>query len=328
MRRDRVGGRGWWAHLLAAASVPGALVPAIFGISLVAGPAGTSAADPLTECTTTTGVIVAVDLAPWGQDIQRGCAGTVTASTTGYQALVAAGFTPAGDEQDGPAFVCRIDGDPTVAQDPCVTTPPATAYWSFWYAPAGQDSWTYSQFGAMSFHPTAGSVNAWSFGAGSRPSFPPSAVWATTPGPTGGGSTTTTAPPAEPVSSPTTTVAGARPTGPTGARPVPPGATRPTATGSPASARSNPASSSPASTTTTTGHSTPTSTSTSTPGAVGAAGDGSSTRPPADPRIVDAGPVAVTSSAGSPLPLVIGAVVIAALAGTGGLIAWRRRRAG
>ncbi len=72
------------------------------------------------ECSTTTGVIVAVDFAPWGGDIERGCDSTLT---TGYDALHAAGFTTAGDDHDGPAFICRIDDDPPPSQDPCIDTP-------------------------------------------------------------------------------------------------------------------------------------------------------------------------------------------------------------
>jgi hypothetical protein len=312
----------WWPHLLAAASILGAAVPATVASTLAALPGVSAAAAPLAGCTTTTGVIVAVDLSPWaGQSIDRGCAATVTPATTGYQALTQAGFSTAGDNQDGPAFVCRIDGYPTEAQDPCITTPPASAYWSYWYAPAGQDTWSYSQFGAMSFHPTAGSVNAWSFGAGTPPPFAPRAVWATTVGPPGGGSTTTTtAPPTAPAASApsttTTTAPGLQPTHRTGTA-APSAGTRqstvPTVAASPTGGPH------PSTTTSTTGPPEPTT-----------ARAGTTTRPRTGARIVDVAPVSAehAPSAGSPLPLVVGAVVAAALLGSGGFIAWRRRRAG
>src|ERR1700727_1278664 len=112
--------------LLAAGSLGGITT------SLVAGLKGASpaAADPIGDCSTTTGVIVAVDFAPWGGNIVRGCDATVT---TGYDALQAAGFTTAGDEHDGPAFICRINDDPPPSQDPCIVTPSTNAYWSYWH---------------------------------------------------------------------------------------------------------------------------------------------------------------------------------------------------
>ena len=156
-------------------------------------PAG---ADPLSGCSTTTGEIVVVDFAPWGGNIDRGCAAKLS---TGYNAMISAGFTPAGDESDGPAFVCRIDDEPPPSEEACVDTPPASASWSYWHADAGQNVWTYSSQGAMSYEPPPGSVDAWTFGASNpnvKPPFPPSSVRANNPGPP---VTTTTS------SSPTTT---------------------------------------------------------------------------------------------------------------------------
>lgn len=96
---------------------------------------------------------MAVDFAHWGGPIVRGCG---IDQRSGYDLLHAAGFTTAGDEHDGPAFMCRI-GDqafhggtqyPTASEDPCSLTPSASAYWSYWIAVAGQDTWSYSQLGA------------------------------------------------------------------------------------------------------------------------------------------------------------------------------------
>lgn len=116
--------------------------------------------------------------------------------TTGYGALQGAGFITAGDNTDGPAFICRIDDEPPPSQDPCVTTPPASAYWSYWHADAGQNTWTFSEQGAMSYHPLPGSVDTWTFGAGRPPPIPPKAVMATAPDPAGTGPSTTTSVPA------------------------------------------------------------------------------------------------------------------------------------
>jgi hypothetical protein len=114
---------------------------------------------------------VAVDLGPWNGDIYLGCA---TNLTNEYDAMVSAGYAVAGVQAYGDAFVCRIEGDPTPAQQSCVNTPPATAYWSFWYANAGQNTWTYSQQGVLDFEPQPGSIGGWTFGATtSQPALPP-----------------------------------------------------------------------------------------------------------------------------------------------------------
>ena len=114
---------------------------------------------PSPHCST--GVIVAADFSHWGRRHQqrvrrRRCRPTPSTPcrTPGSTRRGVAGY--------GLAFICQIAGFPQ--DDPCTTTPPANAYWSFWYARAGQDTWTYSQSGAMNVAPTAGSVEAWVFG--------------------------------------------------------------------------------------------------------------------------------------------------------------------
>ena len=129
----------------------------------------TSGALPLSACTATTGVILAVDFGPWGGPLLRSCDGT---PTTGYAQLNQGGWSTVGTEHDGPGFVCRIGYSgyrhdaqyPTAAQQPCVQTPPASAYWAFWEAGPGQTSWTYSQHGATGYQPAPGSVSLWVFG--------------------------------------------------------------------------------------------------------------------------------------------------------------------
>jgi hypothetical protein len=157
-----------------------AIAAVVCGSALVA-PRGASAA-PLGQCTTHSGTIVAVDFQHWGGPVVRGCG---VGQRSGYDLLHAAGFTTAGDQHDGPVFICRIGNAafhggtqyPTPGQDDCVLTPPASAYWSYWLAPAGQSSWTYSQAGAMSEVPKPGEVELWMFGgtniAGSRGSGVP-----------------------------------------------------------------------------------------------------------------------------------------------------------
>lgn len=160
-------------------------------------------ADTLSACTATTGARVAVDFGPWSGPLAVGCDAHLTSATHGIDLLTAGGFTTAGDQHDGPEFICRIasplfpspdattadpagTGYPTPAQDPCVVTPPATAYWSYWIAPAGQDTWSYSSLGAYSDQPADGEVEAWVYGGtdidgtSGQPAFTPAQVRAQT----------------------------------------------------------------------------------------------------------------------------------------------------
>lgn len=121
-------------------------------------------------CSGTSGVTVVVDFTAFGGGVTVACATGNPA--TGIAALQGAGFTVTGTQRWGLAFVCRIDGLPTPAAEPCFNTPPATAYWSYWHAPAG-GSWSYSTVGAASYDPAPGTVEGWAFGAGGAPSIPP-----------------------------------------------------------------------------------------------------------------------------------------------------------
>jgi len=158
--------------------VPGWLRRAAGGIvavllataSAASAPSALAAALPIADCTTTSGVVVAVDFGHWGGPLLRSCGST---PTTGYALLNQGGWQTAGTEHDGPGFICRIgyagyDGGtmyPTPAQQACVLTPPASAYWAFWQAGPGQDTWSYSQTGAMGADPAPGSVELWIFGS-------------------------------------------------------------------------------------------------------------------------------------------------------------------
>lgn len=121
-------------------------------------------------CSGTTGVTVVVDFTGFGGGVAVECA--VGDPATGLAALQDAGFTVTGTQRWGLAFVCRIDGLPTPATEPCINTPPATAFWSYWHADAG-GSWTFSNQGATSYDPAPGTVEGWAFGAGDEPSIPP-----------------------------------------------------------------------------------------------------------------------------------------------------------
>jgi prenyltransferase beta subunit len=174
------------ATLLTAASV----------VAISSGPAG---AEPITDCTASSGAVLAVDFSHFGGTVERGCDAH---PSTGYNLLHDAGFTTTGTQQDGPAFICRIGNSdfntgtqyPLPADEPCTATPPSTAHWSYWIAPAGQHSWTYSTLGARADAPAAGEVDAWVFGGtdstntAGGPSFTPDSVRA------GGTATSSSAP--------------------------------------------------------------------------------------------------------------------------------------
>jgi hypothetical protein len=178
--------------------------------------AGKAHAAPLSACSPHRGTVVAVDFAHFGGPLTRGCG---IGQPSGYALLHAAGFTTGGDAHDGGAFVCRIgnrafDGgtlEPTPSEESCNATPSTSAYWSYWVAPAGHNTWTYSPLGPMGDVPEPGEVELWMFGAtnvgGTRgsgvPKFPPSTLRAA-------GNTR----PPHPASSPTTSPA-TSPTTPT-----------------------------------------------------------------------------------------------------------------
>ncbi|WP_406012061.1 hypothetical protein OG520_02970 [Streptomyces sp. NBC_00984] len=133
--------------------------------------APSAAADPqpMGQCTTTSGAVLAVDFSHWGGPVYRSCG---TTPTTGYELLNQGGWRTTGTGHDGPAFICRIGYSghrggkqyPTPEQDDCVLTPPASAYWSYWHADPGANTWEYSRLGAMLYKPEPGSVDLWIFG--------------------------------------------------------------------------------------------------------------------------------------------------------------------
>jgi hypothetical protein len=128
-------------------------------------------------------VTVIVDFGGVGGTVATRCVPALPRS--GLDALDDAGFavTPVTTQ---PAFVCRIDGLPGPTAEACATTPPATAYWTYWTAPRG-GSWRYSPVGAAASRPTAGTVEGWSFTTGAAaepPGVAPPALVAATPPPT------------------------------------------------------------------------------------------------------------------------------------------------
>lgn len=121
-----------------------------------------AAAQTWTEgfCPDENGVTVVVDFQQLGGDTVVRCA--LGEQTNGLAALENAGFDVTGTDRWGKAFVCRINDRPGPDTEPCVNTPPASAYWSYWHADDG-GPWQYSSRGATYSSPPQGSFEGWSF---------------------------------------------------------------------------------------------------------------------------------------------------------------------
>ncbi len=284
--------------------------------------AGTATADPqpMGRCTTTSGVVLAVDFGHWGGPVYRSCG---TTPTTGWALLNQGGWHTTGTGHDGPAFICRIGYSghqngrqyPTAAQDDCVLTPPASAYWSYWHADPGAEEWSYSQLGAMLYRPRPGSVDLWTFGATDiegtegRPRVTPGQLRARNTRPQGDAgrpSATDRAPRVPPGTD-------------TGPAPERPADAAPTTT--PPAPEKTKTAGTPAPTPTPSPTVTPSPTPTATPPAVAA--------PRPGPSVVDAAPATdARHDPGSLTPVVTGAALVALIGGAAVLVARRRRRTG
>jgi hypothetical protein len=123
-------------------------------------------------CEPDTGVTVIVDRHERVGDgkIDVGCA--LGEQENGLAALHNAGFTTEG-VGGGYAFVCRINGQPTFAEDSCAQTPGGCCYWSYWHGKPG-GVWGYSGYGAADPHTHAAinSIEGWGFGGGQPRIYP------------------------------------------------------------------------------------------------------------------------------------------------------------
>lgn len=115
-------------------------------------------------CSTEDGVSVVVDFHGLGGGVQQVC------DADGGGKYASAIFTGSGFDltyvQNQPGFVCQVDAKP--ADDPCVNTPPADAYWGLWWSDGTKGKWTYSTLGVGSLKiPEGGSVAfSWNNGSG------------------------------------------------------------------------------------------------------------------------------------------------------------------
>lgn len=298
----------------------------LVGAALLAPAAPAAAApQPIGKCTTSSGAVLAVDFSHWGGPVYRSCG---TTPTTGYELLNQGGWRTTGTGHDGPAFICRIGYSghqggkqyPTPQQEDCVLTPPASAYWSYWHADPGRNTWEYSQLGAMSYRPKPGSVDLWIFGGTDiggtkgRPTLTPNQLRAHNSRPTGGDPAPQPPPKPKPQPDPVRTTE--QPGGGAPAAPPPPSAAPPSPTASagtsPSASASPSASPSPS----------PSASASSTPTGEVVAAPGEET------KVVDAAPAPdAEHDSGSVVPLAATAGLVAVIGGAAVFAAKRRRRA-
>jgi len=164
-------------------------------------------------CSGVSGVTVVVEFNGLGGGVDQDCAAE-GGGHTADRLLKETGHALA-YVQRFPGFVCRVDGLP--ADDPCVNTPPADAYWGLWWSDGKTGKWTYSSLGAGSLTVPAGGYLAmvWDGSAGqvapdSDPA--PHATPSPSPTPTKKASPTAKPTPATPTPSPTPATSAPTPT--------------------------------------------------------------------------------------------------------------------
>lgn len=239
---------------------------ALLGLTAVAGGLGhlsaapAAAVEPAAVCPGVSGVTVVVDFHELGGGVQQVCE-PEGGGRSADRLFPAAGY-PLTFVQRFPGFVCRVSGLP--ADDPCVNTPPAEAYWGLWWADGESGEWKYSSVGVGSLTIPAGGYVALSWnGTGGRvlpgadPTPHPTATPTPTPTPTRTSTPTrspspsaTPTPSVEPTATPTpspgpTSTPTPRPSKTPSKTPAPPSPT-PTASPSTASATPLPVDSDPA----------------------------------------------------------------------------------
>jgi hypothetical protein len=112
----------------------------------------------LGPCVGASGITVVVDFHQLGGGAQSGCDNAE--GHTAAQNFTSTGF-PLEYVQQTPGFTCRVSGKP--ASDPCVRTPPATAYWSLWWSDGRSGSWSYATVGVGSLKVPQGGYVAFSW---------------------------------------------------------------------------------------------------------------------------------------------------------------------
>ncbi len=144
-----------------------AVAASLLGLLVVLG--GPPAAADGAACSGTTGVSVVVDFGPLGGGTQQVCVPS-GAGRNAIEVTSDAGFAVT-LTSDGQPFVCRIDGRPAPAQEPCDDTPPGNAYWGLFWSDGSTD-WKYSTRGAAALEADDGWSIGWRFQDGGKLEYP------------------------------------------------------------------------------------------------------------------------------------------------------------
>lgn len=144
-----------------------ALLAALLGVAgavalSAVGPAPAAHAAP---CSGPGKVTVVVDFKQLGGGVTAGC---VSAGGSARSMFSAAGYSLT-DVQRQPGFVCRVSGKPAGAS--CTNTPPTNAYWGLFWS-KGNGRWTYSSLGAGSLRVPDGGYVAFTWQGSNGRSLP------------------------------------------------------------------------------------------------------------------------------------------------------------
>lgn len=142
------------------------VMTAAAGVAVSAAPAHAAA------CSGSTGVSVVVDFRELGGGVQQACAPD-GAGRTAASLFSQTGF-PLTRVQSQPGFVCRVSGAPS--NDPCVQTPPDTAYWGLWSSDGMTGDWGYASRGVDGLTVPDGGAVGFSWKQGSGAAAPPGAA--------------------------------------------------------------------------------------------------------------------------------------------------------
>lgn len=324
----------------------GALLWLVLAVGVVVAPSAGAWSEG--ACPDAEGVTVVVDFQGLGAATIVRCSPQPVGS--GFDALTQAGLSWQTAARS-PSFLCRIEGLPT--DDPCLDPSPADAFWSYWSADRG-GSWAYNSEGADRA-PPPGSVEGWSFSQdpGSTSSTPPRTAppGASPPPPA---APPPAAPPAPPPAAPPPAPPPPAPPPPAVAPPPPPPAPPPPAAAPPppppappppaasppglpppaappaAPAAAPPPAAPPAQPDITVPSAPLPVTPVPEPPPAAATPDPETTGAPTATPTAGAPPLTVSTeqsgTGGVPVATLVGAGLVATLAGVAGLTAWRRRR--
>ena len=146
---------------------PGRLVAAMIlpTMLVVLGGTPAQAADDAAACTQPDDVTVVVDFQGLDREDAVSCA-PGGAGKSAAALIEQAGVDVAGTTTYPDAIICRVDGLPDAAAEPCSDMPSADAYWTLWWSDGSKGAWDYAQEGAATLKVPGGGFVGLSFQEG------------------------------------------------------------------------------------------------------------------------------------------------------------------